>query len=134
MSKKKPEIVEPQNNSPERAPEIPSEINDISSQVGEPGSDNLAAAVDASLGELTVSGQVVDGELADAQVLVRLPGWMRDEWQLAAERVGVSRNQFVRDAVNVAVEPLLRCVHPRGARLSYPWSETCTLCGVRLRG
>ena len=123
----------PQNDSPERAPENPTENNDKSSPSGEISNDNLAASVDASLGELTVSGQVVQGELADVSVLVRLPGWMRDEWREAAGLVGVSQNEFIRDAVNVAVEPLLRCVHPLSARLAYPWSETCTLCGVRLR-
>lgn len=66
-------------------------------------------------------------------VLVRGKEGEKERWAAAAERRGVSMNEFVRLAVNAAASELLDCQHPRSARKAYPWSETCTACGHRFK-
>ncbi len=111
--------------------------NDKSSPAGEPINDNLDAAVEASLGQLTVSPAsstgAVSGAPADKGVLVRVTEVVREEWKLAAAGEGLSLSEFVRVTVAGRVDELLRCQHPLSMRQVYPWSETCLLCGLRLR-
>jgi len=112
--------------------------NDKSSPAGEPVNDNLDAAVDASLGSLTLDGAkstgAVSGGPADKGVLVRVTESVREDWKRAAAGEGLSLSEFVRVTVAKRVDELLNCQHPLSMRQSYAWSETCLLCGVRLRG
>ncbi len=70
----------------------------------------------------------------DVQVLIRAHGDQRNHWKEAAESAGMSLSAWIRFHLDTqAVLQLTPCQHPRSNRRTYPWSETCTLCGVRLR-
>jgi predicted HicB family RNase H-like nuclease len=112
--------------------------NDKSLPAEESINDNLDAAVDASLGSLTLDGAkstgASPGAPADKGVLVRVTELVREDWKAAAAGEGLSLSEFVRVTVARRVDELLNCSHPVSMRQSYPWSETCLSCGVRLRG
>lgn len=137
MPKNTPKKKKPQNTPEMRGPEAGGENNDKSSPSGEPGNDNLDAAVGASLGDLTVVGAsgsgAVAGGPADKGVLVRVTEGVREEWKLVAAGLGLSLSEFVRVTVQERVDGVLRCPHPLGLRKVYPWSEFCLRCGERLR-
>lgn len=99
--------------------------------------DNLGPAMDrvlddVGLGRESRSGVEPGGKAV--QILVRAPEETRDRWKRAADLCGVSVTEFVRRVVDERVMELLDCTHPPEARKRYPWSETCTRCGKRLRG
>lgn len=70
---------------------------------------------------------------ADKQVLIRATEADRDNWKAAADKVGVSMSEWIRDLLNDAAEKVLVCQHPVDQRLVYPWTEICTKCNKRLR-
>lgn len=99
--------------------------------------DNLRAAIarEASDDDKAVSRDVsADGSPADKTVLVRLTADDRERWKLAADKMGITMSQMIRDSVNKSVSELLDCSHPVNQRRFYPWAEFCLKCGLRLRG
>jgi hypothetical protein len=126
---------------PKGAPEKSEKKNDISSPSGEESNDvfdsgNIEAAVDG-LGDFVSSGSstgAVPGEPAQKVVYVRVADEKHAEWVVVAKAEGVTLSEFVRSCVDPVVDGKLRCPHPSGSRMVYPWSETCLLCGKRLRG
>jgi len=98
--------------------------------------NNLRAAVDKVMEQETLvrkpSTGSVPGMPATKQVLIRATDKDKDLWQRAAEHKGVSLSEFVRTACNEA-SSFLECQHPREYRRTYSWSDTCTLCGKRLK-
>lgn len=67
------------------------------------------------------------------QVLCRCEEDEHTRWKAAADKEGLSLNEYIRQTMNTATENLLECRHPKEARKIYPWSEFCTLCGARLK-
>jgi hypothetical protein len=67
------------------------------------------------------------------QVLVRVSAVQRDRYKLAAAAEGFTLSEFIRRLADVRSAEVLDCTHPVGLREKYPWSETCTKCGVRVR-
>jgi hypothetical protein len=100
----------------------------------EPTPDEQAAAAaaldDTTLGVSTPTG-AEPGE-GTVQVLVRVPARSRDRWKAAAEAAGTTLSDFVRQCCDERAAESLDCQHPLMYRKSYPWTEICTACGVRL--
>lgn len=99
--------------------------------------DNLGPAMDQAieslgLGRQSRSGVEPGGKAV--QILIRAPEETRDRWKQAADLCGVSVTEFVRRVVDERTTELLDCTHPAQYRKRYPWSETCTRCGTRLKG
>ena len=102
----------------------------------DPPVDNVEAAMDhlAETMDFNVSRKVSEDEgPADKQILIRSTQRDHERWKLAAEREGESLSAFVRRIVNGSVTEILDCSHPAESRQTYPWSETCLKCGLRLR-
>lgn len=98
--------------------------------------DNLVAAIDQAVGEPVHrqdTGSTPD-EPADVQVLIRVTKTARERWKAAAEELGLTLSDLVRDAVEDRIKGVLECEHPENARKAYPWAEFCLVCGARLRG
>ena len=72
-------------------------------------------------------------ESKTAQILVRISEEERDEWKAAAEVLGLSMSDLIRNSVAPVVQETLYCIHPEEYRLVYPWSEFCKKCDTRLR-
>ncbi len=72
-------------------------------------------------------------ESKTAQILVRISEEERDDWKAAAERLGISMSDLIRNNVAPIVQETLHCSHPEEFRLSYPWSEFCKKCDTRLK-
>ena len=72
-------------------------------------------------------------ESKPAQILVRISEEERDEWKAAAEVLGTSMSDLIRNSVAPKVQETLHCIHPEEFRLVYPWSEFCKKCDTRLR-
>jgi hypothetical protein len=102
----------------------------------EPVTDNLISAIarEAESKDKAVSREISpeDGP-ADKNILIRLPEKDRERWKDAAEKMGVSVSQMIRDTVNSKVQDVLDCSHPINSRRYYPWSEFCLECRMRLR-
>lgn len=98
--------------------------------------DNLVAAIarEAENKDKAVSTEVSpeDGP-ADKNILIRLNSKDRERWKEAADKMGTSVSQMIRDTVNSKVADVLDCSHPINQRRYYPWSEFCLACGTRLR-
>lgn len=99
--------------------------------------DNLDAAMEAvasttSMGRSTNTGSST-GDPANRQVLIRANSADHERWKEAAAKNGVSLSEFIRDCLNAKSSEVLDCQHPPTHRLSYPWAEICTACGLRLR-
>ena len=74
-------------------------------------------------------------ETKTAQILVRISEDERDEWKRAAEVIGVSMSDLIRDTVGKTVhDTLANCLHPVEFRQNYPWASFCDKCGERLSG
>lgn len=98
--------------------------------------DNLDAAMmhEAGLIEPTVSAAVgTPGSPASRQVLLRATPYDHDRWKQAAEHLGISMAEFIRNTCNDKAADILDCPHPLNQRRWYPWSEMCLRCGMRLR-
>lgn len=96
---------------------------------------NIAAALEKELSTgLGVSQEISPEEgPASKNILVRLPESDRTRWKEAAEKIGVTVSQLIRDTVNERIRDLLDCPHPIDQRRYYPWSEFCLKCETRLR-
>ena len=94
--------------------------------------DRLAArrVVDEVLGGGPVP---VEDEVRDKQVLIRVSESQREQWQAAAEADGLSVSEWLRQMADDRWSVIYTCVHPLDQRRSYPWSEFCLKCGVRIR-
>ena len=75
----------------------------------------------------------LDDEVMDKQVLIRVSEAQRAKWQRAAEADGCSVSDWLRQMANGRYQEIFECMHPLESRRSYPWSEFCDKCGVRLR-
>lgn len=99
--------------------------------------DNIEAAMEKLAETLEPTRKTntgsTPGEPAMKQVIVRATEYDHDRWKLTAERQGVSLAEFVRRLCNEAAAYEIDCPHPIEFRQSYPWSERCTKCNVRLR-
>ena len=74
-------------------------------------------------------------ETKTAQILVRISEDERDEWKRAAEVIGVSMSDLIRDTVGKTVHATLAdCLHPAESLRNYPWASFCDKCGERLSG
>jgi len=73
-------------------------------------------------------------ETKTAQILVRISEEERDEWKVAAEKLGISMSELIRNSVAPVVQETLHCSHPEEYRRSYPWAEFCDRCEARLSG
>lgn len=93
---------------------------------------NVDAAVDAALTD-TEDSVVPDDEIMDKQVLIRVSESQRAKWQQAAEADGSSVSDWLRQMADRRYQEIYECTHPLEMRRSYPWSEFCDRCGVRLR-
>lgn len=58
----------------------------------------------------------------------------KDRWTQAAELIGFTVPELARQLLNEKAAELLDCPHPKEFRKTYPWSDQCLRCGVRLRG
>jgi hypothetical protein len=67
-------------------------------------------------------------------VLCRVTEEEHQRWKEAAEKSGLSLNEYQRKIMNAATSELLDCQHPWEFRKRFPWSETCMQCGQRLKG
>lgn len=97
---------------------------------------NLAAAIarEAESKDKSISNEVSsDGSPADKNVLIRIPSSDRERWKEAADKLGTTMSQMIRDAVNKQVSDVLDCPHPINTRRYYPWAEFCLSCNTRLR-
>lgn len=99
--------------------------------------DNIEAAVDEIIDsvEPTVKKNTKSspGEPAMKQVIVRTTDVEHIRWKAAADVLGVSLAEFMRDACSKAAARELDCTHPAQFRKEYPWSAKCTKCGKKLR-
>jgi predicted HicB family RNase H-like nuclease len=99
--------------------------------------DNIEAAMAKVAENLTLTRKAntgsTPGEPAQKQVMVRASETDHVRWKEAAEKLGVSMAEFIRDAVNAAAKNALECDHPVEMRKSYPWSEFCLKCSNRIR-
>lgn len=99
--------------------------------------DNIEAAIDEMVDfvEPTVKKNTKSspGEPAMKQVIVRTTDAEHARWKAAADALGVSVAEFMRDACSTAASRELDCSHPPQFRKEYPWSARCTKCGKRLR-
>lgn len=102
----------------------------------EPEFDNLVAAVarEAESKDKSISTEISpeDGP-ADKNILIRLSAKDRERWKQAADKMGLTVSQMIRDTVNAKVTDVIDCSHPINQRRYYPWSEFCLACGTRLR-
>ncbi len=98
-------------------------------------SDNLEAAM-AKVAETITPARRSDAKGDDAyakQVLFRANDADHDRWKQAAEKLGISLSEFIRECCNAKASELLDCQHPLNQRRWYPWAEICTKCGFRIR-
>lgn len=98
--------------------------------------DNLEAAMDKVAEELeptrVPAGSSKAGDPASKQVLLRASERDHQRWKDAADKLGVSMAEFIRNACNDKAGTLLDCSHPTNQIRYYPWAVTCLACGTRL--
>ncbi len=102
----------------------------------QPVEDNLEAAMAqvAATIDPTVSRDLgKPGAPVTKQVLIRAVPHDADRWKQAADKLGQTMSDFIRTTLNDKAAELLDCSHPIAQRLTYPWSEQCLRCGLRLR-
>lgn len=99
--------------------------------------DNIEAAMDKLAENLDLTRKpntgATPGDPAMKQVIIRATEFDSNRWKTAAENQGMSLAEFVRRVVNDATALELDCPHPHNMRKVYPWSESCTKCGARIR-
>ena len=100
--------------------------------------DNLGVAVDDAMDGLDLSISSGTGAKPGApavkQIICRATSEEHERWKKAAELLGQSLNEFIRNCVREKADTLVDCQHPWEYRKRYPWSEFCLQCGQRLRG
>ncbi len=98
-------------------------------------SDNLEVAMNKVAETLTPTRRSdAKGEDSLAkQVLFRANEHDHGRWKDAAEKLGISMAEFIRECCNAKATELLDCPHPLNMRRWYPWSEQCLQCGMRIR-
>lgn len=89
--------------------------------------------VDRVVDDVLADDVVAADDVMDKQVLVRVSESQRERWQRAADADGCSVSDWLRQMADGRYREIFECVHPLEARRSYPWSEFCDRCGVRLR-
>jgi hypothetical protein len=98
--------------------------------------DNLEAAMDKVAENLDPTrvpvGSSKAGEPASKQVLLRASERDHLRWKEAADKMGVSMAEFIRNTCNEKATSLLDCPHPTNQRRYYPWAVSCLACGTRL--
>jgi len=92
--------------------------------------NKVAETIEPTIGPSTGSEE---GETASKQVLIRATERDHERWKRAAEKEGISMSEFIRNCCNTAAGDILECQHPVEMRKTYPWSERCMSCGVRIR-
>ena len=99
--------------------------------------DNLEAAMEQVARTTRLSRKANTGSTpgapAEKQVLIRASEADHERWKQAAEFVGKSLAEFVREVMNAKAAELLDCQHPLEYRRQYPWSDVCLKCGKRLK-
>jgi hypothetical protein len=104
---------------------------------GEPSGDNMAAAMSKVVESMPLTRKpktnTVDGETASRQVILRATERDHDRWKGAAAAQNISMSEFIRNVCNAAADDLLDCKHPSPFRKTYPWSDQCLKCGMRLK-
>lgn len=99
--------------------------------------DNLEAAMDQVAESLVPTRSkntgAAKGETAQSQILIRASSEDHELIKKAAAHLGLSMSEFVRNTVVEKARELTECQHPMSHRKSYPWSEFCLKCGLRLR-
>lgn len=93
--------------------------------------EEAAAAVEAALAEEEAA--VVESDVRDKQVLIRVSEAQRDRWQEAADADGLSVSEWLRQMADARWRDIFTCSHPLEFRQVYPWSEVCLDCGTKLR-
>lgn len=71
--------------------------------------------------------------MSDKQFLVRITEEQHERIRLASDARGMTMADWFRKHALDAAAEVLDCQHPPAYRKTYPWSETCTWCGMRLR-
>lgn len=98
---------------------------------------NLRAAMDKVVESISMTVAPIankeDDGPAGAQVLIRTTIEEKERWRSAAEKEGITLSQMFRETMNKKATDILDCTHPLESRLTYPWSEFCKKCDVRLR-
>jgi predicted HicB family RNase H-like nuclease len=103
--------------------------------------DNIQAAVDAVMESEPLTRRAntnsKPGKPATKQILIRATEDEHEEWRIAADKLGVSMSELVREAVRTHIKEYyesLECKHPMETMKVYPWAEICGKCGKRLKG
>lgn len=94
---------------------------------------NVDKAIEAVLNGPDPAIELEEDEIMDKQVLIRVSESQRAKWQRAAEADGCSVSDWLRQMADGRYQEIFECVHPLESRRSYPWSEFCDKCGIRLR-
>jgi hypothetical protein len=116
----------PEETTPEyTGPDMNQPIDNI-----EAAMSKVAEVIEPTIGPSTGSEE---GETASKQVLIRATERDHERWKRAAEKEGISMSEFIRNCCNNAAGDILECQHPVEMRKTYPWSERCLSCGVRIR-
>jgi len=99
--------------------------------------DNIDAAMDAVASSMSLSRKRIGtgnpGEPTQKQVLIRATEKDHARWKQTAEIMGISLAEMIRELCNKVASETLDCQHPIEFRLTYPWSEFCQKCNLRLR-
>lgn len=66
------------------------------------------------------------------QVLIRAPRSSHTRWKQAANKLGISLAQYVRDLCDTRAAELLDCPHPQHAIRSNRWGHYCADCSTQL--
>lgn len=92
-----------------------------------------AVQVDAAIDQALADDEPAADEIMDKQVLIRVSESQRAKWQKAAEAEGCSVSDWLRQMADRRYQEIYECTHPLEMRRSYPWSEFCDKCGIRMR-
>jgi predicted HicB family RNase H-like nuclease len=115
------------------------EVFGLSSGEGEENEvgDNMAAAMSKVVDSMSLTRKpktnAPDGETASRQVILRATERDHDRWKQAAAAQNISMSEFIRNVCNTSADQLLDCSHPVEFRKTYPWSDQCFKCGMRLK-
>jgi hypothetical protein len=90
-------------------------------------------SVDAAIDLALADDEAPADEIMDKQVLIRVSDSQRAKWQRAAEAEGSSVSDWLRQMADRRYQEIFECTHPLEMRRSYPWSEFCDKCGIRMR-
>jgi hypothetical protein len=100
--------------------------------MNEPSREELDAAAEAlqdlGLGVTPPTVKTPDDEVV--QVIVRAPVTSRERWKAAADHLGLSMSEYIRQLADNRAEEILECAHRHVKH--YPWANICTACGKRV--